>query len=137
VADVVLDASAGAEILADTDIGTSLAGLLPAPTLFWVPDGVFDVEVGAVLRRWDLRNSLPVETISTARNLLAQTRLRRISVRALSERAWQLRANITFPDACYVALAEALGCPLVTTDMRLVRAPNLPVATLHLGADGN
>lgn len=42
-----------------------------------------------------------------------------------------MRANITFSDACYVALAQALDCALLTTDMKLVRAPGLPVPTIH------
>ena len=111
MADVVLDASAGVEILADTTIGTQLAAIAPKHAIFWVPDGIFDVEVSSVLRRWSLRSALDNETISTARSELARTRFKRVSVRSLSERAWQLRANIAFADACYVALAEALACP--------------------------
>lgn len=38
-------------------------------------------------------------------------------------RAWQLRDNVSPFDACYVALAEALGCPLLTADVRLANAP--------------
>ena len=40
----------------------------------------------------------------------------------LLRRAWQLRDNVTAYDACYVALAEALDCPLLTADARLSRA---------------
>lgn len=36
---------------------------------------------------------------------------------------WQLRDNLTAYDACYIALAEALGCSLLTADTRLSRAP--------------
>ena len=39
-----------------------------------------------------------------------------------SERIWQLRNNLTIYDAWYVALAETLGCSLVTLDRRLSRA---------------
>jgi len=35
---------------------------------------------------------------------------------------FQLRHNLTAYDAAYVALAEALGLPLVTTDVRLARS---------------
>jgi len=38
-------------------------------------------------------------------------------------RVWQLRHNVTAYDAVYVALAEALGVPLLTCDARLGRAP--------------
>ncbi len=37
-------------------------------------------------------------------------------------RAYQLRANVTAYDACYVAVAEALGCVLVTGDSSVARA---------------
>ena len=46
----------------------------------------------------------------------------------LLQRAWALRDNITMYDACYVALAEALACPLLTSDARLARAPGLQCA---------
>lgn len=38
-------------------------------------------------------------------------------------RAFELRANVTPYDAGYVALAEALDCPLWTADRRLAEAP--------------
>jgi predicted nucleic acid-binding protein len=34
-----------------------------------------------------------------------------------------LRENLTAYDALYVALAEALDCPLLTADARLANAP--------------
>lgn len=40
-------------------------------------------------------------------------------------RIWALRANLTVYDAWYVALAEVLEIPLVTTDHRLARAPGI------------
>ena len=41
----------------------------------------------------------------------------------LLRRAWMLRNNLTACDACYVALAEALDCALLTADVRLPNAP--------------
>ena len=38
-------------------------------------------------------------------------------------RAYALRANVTPYDATYVALAEILGCELLTGDRRLANAP--------------
>jgi predicted nucleic acid-binding protein len=40
----------------------------------------------------------------------------------LLARVWDLRRALTAYDAVYVALAEALGCALVTADERLARA---------------
>jgi len=47
-------------------------------------------------------------------------------------RAYELRANVTAYDAAYIALAELLGCALVTADARLARAPGIrcPVTIL-------
>ena len=42
-----------------------------------------------------------------------------------------LAHSITAYDACYVALAEALGCTLLTADARLARAPG-PRCTIDL-----
>ena len=42
---------------------------------------------------------------------------------ALSPRIWALRKNVTACDAAYLALAEALGAPLLTTDEKLARSP--------------
>ena len=47
-------------------------------------------------------------------------------------RIWELRHSVSPYDACYVAIAEALGCALLTKDQRLahahgVRAPVIVV----------
>jgi len=49
-------------------------------------------------------------------------------------RLWELRENVTPYDAAYVALAEALGCALVTGDERLSKAPGVRCAVEVLRA---
>jgi predicted nucleic acid-binding protein len=51
--------------------------------------------------------------------------LRRLPTLPLLPAVWTLRANVASYDACYVALARDLGCPLVTADRKLPRAPGL------------
>jgi predicted nucleic acid-binding protein len=41
---------------------------------------------------------------------------------ALRRRAFQLRDNVSAYDAAYLAVAEALDCPLLTRDARLARS---------------
>ena len=53
---------------------------------------------------------------------LADFPLRRYPHDFLLGRMWQLRHNLTAYDAAYVALAEALGIPLLTRDRRLAAA---------------
>jgi predicted nucleic acid-binding protein len=45
---------------------------------------------------------------------------------SLARLAWLLRANVTFYDGLYVALATSLDLPLLTADARLARTPGLP-----------
>jgi predicted nucleic acid-binding protein len=49
----------------------------------------------------------------------------RYPVFGILDRVWQLRDNLSAYDATYVALAEQLGCALLTADQRLAGAPGL------------
>jgi predicted nucleic acid-binding protein len=52
-------------------------------------------------------------------------------VRGLFADAWRLRANVTFADAVYVALAEHLGGDLLSV-ADWANTPGLPVRVLRL-----
>lgn len=45
----------------------------------------------------------------------------------LLQAMWRLRANLTMYDAAYVALAQALDCPLVTLDAGMAAASAISV----------
>ena len=128
---VVIDASAGVELAADTHRGRALRGLLPVDSVPWVPDHFF-VECGGVLRRWDLNGVLTSDQVATAVAELNAWPLRIAQVRGLFADAWRMRFNLTFADALYLALAEHLGADVLTDDGRLANAPGLTVRTLHL-----
>ncbi len=129
---VVIDASAGVEMIARTSVGARLRSLLPDDAVPWVPDGLFDVEVHAVLRRWELRSVLNAEQAASSRLRLASWPLRRAAITALADDPWGFRKNITFSDACYVVIAQRLSGLLLTSDTKLAAAPTLPVPVLTL-----
>jgi len=131
VTPIVIDASAGVELAADTVRGRALRSLLPADAVPWVPE-LFYAECGAVLRRWDLNRILTAVHVGEAIDALMAWPLRVTGVRGLFADAWRLRPNVTFADAVYVALAEHLGAELLSDDRRLANAPGLPVTVLHL-----
>ncbi len=123
---VVIDASAGAEIVTATARGRALARLLPGDAELWVPEH-FYVEVLGVLRH----QSVVTHIISPDRAELAIDRLRRwhlrqAAVAPLVLPAWSRRYNMSAADAAYVALAEQLGASLLTDDHRLIRTPSFP-----------
>ena len=81
------------------------------------------VESISVIRRQSLTGMLDAAQAEQAvDNLLALPIIVYPTARLL-RRAWELRGNVTPYDACYVALAEGLGCPLLTGDARLAQAP--------------
>lgn len=132
---VVVDASAGVEIAADTAVGRALLGLLPAGARLHVPEH-FYAECGAVLRKWGNGRLLPDARLAIAVDHLARLPLLRAQVKELVPPAWRLRHNFTFADALYVALAERLGAALLTGDHKLAAAPTLRVPVLHISAPG-
>lgn len=85
------------------------------------PDLV-DVETVAVLRKRWLAGTLPTRRFASAMRDLEELAIDRYPTLRLMWRAYELRANVTAHDAAYVALAEALDCPLVTADTRLATA---------------
>ena len=80
------------------------------------------VEATNILRRLERFTDISrLEATSALRDLL------RLDIQVypfppFAERVWSLRHNLTAYDAWYVALAEALDCPLATLDRKLSRA---------------
>ena len=56
---------------------------------------------------------------------LREIALTKLQTKSLLGRAYELRHNVGAYDAMYVALAEILQCPLITTDIRLANAPGV------------
>jgi predicted nucleic acid-binding protein len=123
---IVLDASAAVELLlglprAAPQLRARLAG---AAESVHVPH-LFDLEVMAAFRRHTFRGTLPEERARLGLRALADLRATRYPHSVMRERIWELRENLTPYDAAYIALAEALGAPLVTTDAALATVPGV------------
>lgn len=117
---IVVDASAIVEVLTvDPTDNPDLARRVHDVEWMSAPD-LIDYEVINVLRRMVLRGDIDVSLAEVARQTLRALRLSRYPLTDdLTDRMWQLRDNVTAYDAAYVALAEHLDMPLVTTDGRL------------------
>ena len=93
-----------------------------AAELVAVPD-LARIEALSTIRRLTLRDELTVERADVAVRDLAEFEVDVYPTDLAIDRAWELRANVTPYDACYVALAEALDAVLLTLDARLAAAP--------------
>ena len=102
------------------------AGALRCPHLV-------DAEVGHVLRGRVARGGLAPGRARDALDELAGLPLLRSPHAPLLERAWALRADVSFYDALYVALAELVEEPLLTFDGRLARASGVRAKIEVLG----
>ena len=120
---IVLDASAALDLLL-RDEGTFEwlerrlvgEGLVAAPHLL-------DTEVAHVLRKHVFGGRLEEARAAEALTDLDELPLDRHAAQPLLGRIWELRHNLSGYDATYVALAEALDAPLVTTERRLLDLP--------------
>jgi predicted nucleic acid-binding protein len=124
---VVVDASAAVNAL----LKAGPARQAVASEQVHVPH-LIDPEVANGLRRMAQRGEVTERDAWTALAAWRRLGVVRYPVFTMFERMWQLRANVSAYDAAYVALAEALGCALLTSDGRLGRVPGItcPVTVL-------
>jgi len=121
---IVVDASAVVSVVADdTEVGRKRRRRLRRIRLA-SPD-LMRVECLSALRRHEAAGALDTERAQRAMEDLMDLPILTYPTTPLLLRSWQLRSNLTSYDACYVALAEALSCPLLTADERLSRAPGI------------
>jgi predicted nucleic acid-binding protein len=88
-----------------------------------VAPAVMTIEATNALRRLEARGRLDPSAASTYFADLQRLRVEVVPFDLIADRIWQLRGNVTSYDASYVAVAELVGAPLATLDMKLVAAP--------------
>ncbi|HEU4723582.1 MAG TPA: type II toxin-antitoxin system VapC family toxin [Gemmatimonadaceae bacterium] len=120
---LVVDSSAVLEALAARDPATGLVERLAGDGDLHAPH-LIDTEVLHALRRMLRKGQISGERAHDARTDYAELTLVRYPHEPLNDRVWELRDNLTAYDATFVALAEALDVPLVTSDARLAAAPS-------------
>jgi predicted nucleic acid-binding protein len=131
---LVVDTSAVLEALVARDPAPGLVERLGDDGDLHGPH-LIDTEVLHALRRMTRSGAISEERAADARTDFAELALVRYPHEPLSDRVWELRHNLTAYDATFVALAEALGAPLVTSDARLADAPR-HAAQIELFAAG-
>ncbi len=119
---IVIDASVLANVVGDDGsdgqrarLEFRNAGDVAAPDLA-------DVETVAVLRKRWIAGTVSDQRFAAAVDDLGQLDMDRYPALRFMRRAYELRANVTVYDSAYVALAETLGCELLTADQRLPHA---------------
>ena len=117
----VVDASVLVAALVDSEhegewaTSTLAEGDLAAPELALV-------EATNILRRLELSGQISRIEATIAHRDLLWLAMEMFPFAPFAERVWALRGGLTSYDAWYVALAEALDCPLATLDRKLSRA---------------
>ncbi|MEU6644872.1 type II toxin-antitoxin system VapC family toxin [Saccharomonospora sp. NPDC046836] len=119
---IVVDASVLASMLLYADVRGRRAREVLGRDLEWAAPEHWTAEVFSVIRGLALGGKIEEKHAVRAVGLLPRLGIETVSLSGLLARMWQLRANISAYDAPYVALAEARGLTLVTSDSRLARA---------------
>jgi predicted nucleic acid-binding protein len=125
---IVIDASALVELLLQTTVGVRVDQAIGDAELI-APD-VVNPEVLHSLRGLERGGKLTSARASEAVGRFSRAAVTRVPTVGLLREAWSVRSNLSAYDACYVALARAFNCPLLTTDKPLARAPDLGITLI-------
>jgi predicted nucleic acid-binding protein len=119
---IVLDASAAIEWLLQSPAGARVERRIFSRTPALHAPHLLDIEVAQVLKRHVANRAITAARAEEALQDLGDVPLTRYPHDIFLWRVWELRDTLTAYDAVYVALAEALGAPLITCDRQLASA---------------
>jgi predicted nucleic acid-binding protein len=118
---LVLDAAAVVDLLLRNEPGRTVREQTEDRELWTVAH--LDAEVFSAMSRLHRDDQLTAAEVEERVDLLASLPMDRLPISAaLLSHAWALRENVAARDALYVAAAQMLDLPLLTTDRRLARA---------------
>lgn len=118
---IVADTSALVGALLAYPEPSPLAERLKSASVLHAPH-LLDIEFLHALRRLAHTDFISDLRAEIARSHFSALTIRRYSHAPLFDRIWQLRHNLSACDGAFVALAELLDLPLITSDSRLARA---------------
>jgi predicted nucleic acid-binding protein len=119
---IVIDASVLANVVGDDGSDGHRARMEFRDASGIAAPDLVDVETVSVLRKRWLAGTVSEKRFAAAVDDLTQLDVARYPTLRFMRRAFELRANVTAYDSAYVALAEVLGCELLTADQRLASA---------------
>jgi predicted nucleic acid-binding protein len=119
---LVIDASAAVDFLLSRGDEADWVGAIIAGSDALVAPHLIDFEVASAVRRLTLGGTIAARRGAQALDDFPRMRMLRFAGRQLLRRMWDLRGHVDAFDAAYIALAERLRLPLITTDPRLARS---------------
>lgn len=126
---IVVDTSAMVELLIGEDERAEKVREAVTGEALAAPHAI-DLEFTSVLRGMTLGRKLSKDRAEAALSTLEQLDLRRYDHTWYLPRIWELRANMWPYDAAFIALAEALGIPLLTADKKFDGVPKTGCAII-------
>lgn len=122
---IVVDTSAVVEFLLGRDeIGFRAREVIAADGQVAVPYAI-DLECTSAFRGLVLGKKVSAADAAESLETLEQTNLLRMDHSPFMRRVWELRDNMWPYDAIFVAMAESLDIPLITTDKKYANTPGI------------
>lgn len=118
---MVLDASAGVDLLIGAAPSSQIVEHVREHDYDLHAPHLIDAEIGQALRGKVLGRTLKTTDAMKALAELDRVPIERYPHRPFADRAFAFRSNLTFYDALYLALAEALDATLLTRDAALAK----------------
>lgn len=118
---IVVDASAVVDLLLDNEKGLAVSRHMEESGSVSVAH--LDAEVFSALGRLHRSGALAAPAVADRLALLGRLPIQRLPITTeLTLEAWRLRENVALRDGLYVAAARAVGCRVLTTDLRFQKA---------------